>query len=160
MHDIQGNLGTYQPDSYKALAELDRRVTSAAADSGLGERLAELVKIRVSQLNGCSFCLRMHTRDAIRQGETPDRLAVLAAWWESHAFNDTERAALQFAEQATFPGDHCRLPERRAVYPATLTDRQKAAVLWLTITINAWNRLAVFGHRPAEPDPTATDRPL
>jgi AhpD family alkylhydroperoxidase len=99
------NVGKQYPDSYQALAELERH---AAADAGLDQRLAELVKIRVSQLNGCAFCLRMHTTDAIKHGEAPDRLAVLPTWWESHYFADTEQAALQLAERVTLPAEHGR----------------------------------------------------
>ncbi|MFL6097001.1 MAG: carboxymuconolactone decarboxylase family protein, partial [Blastococcus sp.] len=71
------------------------------ADAGPDPLLAELVKIRISQLNGCAFCLRMHTRDALAKGETSDRLAFFAAWWESQYFTAQEQAALAPAEQVT-----------------------------------------------------------
>lgn len=144
------NIGKQYPDSYQAMTELSKRAAAAAADAGLDQQLAELVRIRVSQLNGCAFCLRMHTQDAIKHGETPDRLAVLPAWWESQYFTDVERAALQLAEQVALPGDHGRLPDRGAD-PAALTDKQIAAVTWLAIVINAWNRVAVFSHYPVAP---------
>jgi AhpD family alkylhydroperoxidase len=144
------NISKQYPDSYQALLELDRRAAAAVADAGLDQRLVELVKIRVSQLNGCAFCLRMHTQDAVKHGETPDRLAVLPAWWESQYFSDAERAALQLAEQVTLPSDIGRVPTRGAD-PAALTDKQTAAVTWLAIVLNSWNRVAVFSHYPVSP---------
>lgn len=144
------NITKQYPHSYQALTELDKQAAAAVADADLDPQLAELVKIRVSQLNGCAFCLRMHTQDAIKQGATPDRLAVLPAWWESQYFTEPERAALQLAEQVALPGDHGRLPGRGAD-PSALTDKQTAAVTWLAIVISAWNRVAVFSHYPVAP---------
>lgn len=144
------NITKQYPDSYQTLVELDQNAATAAADAGLDEQLADLVKIRVSQLNGCAFCLRMHTQAAVKHGETPDRLAVLSAWWESQYFTEQERAALQLAERVTLPGDHGGVPDRGAD-PTALTDKQIAAVTWLAIVINSWNRVAVFSHYPVAP---------
>ena len=88
------NISKQFAEPYKTFAALDAQVKSAVEQAGLSVLLAELVKIRVSQLNGCAFCLRMHTRDALAAGETTDRLAVLPAWWESQYFTDQEQAAL------------------------------------------------------------------
>jgi AhpD family alkylhydroperoxidase len=84
------NLGKQHPASYKTLGALSAQADTAVRESGLDPLLAELVRIRVSQLNGCAFCLRMHTRDAPAKGESTDRLAVLAAWWESQYFSAQE----------------------------------------------------------------------
>ncbi|MFZ4843985.1 carboxymuconolactone decarboxylase family protein [Mycetocola saprophilus] len=70
-------------------------------DANIAPKLVELVKIRVSQLNGCAFCLRMHTRDAIALGGTSDRISVIAAWWESQYFTKEEQAALAIEESVT-----------------------------------------------------------
>lgn len=75
--------------------QLNKTIMESATDSGLDERLIELVKIRAAQLNGCAFCLKLQIRDAIEHGETPDRLAVVPVWWESQYFLEQERAALQ-----------------------------------------------------------------
>ncbi len=83
---------------------LNQQAMDAHAAAGLDAKIAELVKIRISQLNGCAFCLRMHTREAIEFGESVDRIAVIAAWWESQYFSEPERAALALAE------DVIRLP--------------------------------------------------
>lgn len=141
------NLSKQHPAAYALVAELDKTVLEAAASANLDPLLIELVKIRVSQLNGCAFCLRMHTRDAIAKGETADRLAVLAAWWESQYFNDQERAALGLAEEVT----RLSVPPRDDWDTGALTDEQVSAVSWLAIAMNAWNRIAIRSHYPVKP---------
>jgi len=141
------NLGKVHPESYRGLVSLDKEVASAIAAAGLDPLLAELVKIRVSQLNGCAFCLRMHTRDALAKGETTDRLAVVAAWWEAQYFTAQERAALALAEQITLQPE----PAPRPWDDGSLTPEQASAVSWLAIVMNAWNRVAVTSHYPVAP---------
>lgn len=137
------NIGKIYPDAYKAMLELNTRAGEAATAAGLDAKLVELVKMRVSQINGCAFCLRMHAADAVKVGETPERIAILAAWWESQYFTETEQAALQLAEQVSVIGDHGRVPERGVDIDAHLTREQIAAVTWEAIVIGAWNRIAV-----------------
>lgn len=131
------NISKTHPAAYQAMIELDRRAVEAATESGLTPRLIELVKIRASQLNGCAFCLRMHTEDAMKHGESWERLAVVAAWWESQYFTGQEQAALQLAEQVTLVSDHGRLAERGVAVEEHLTEAQVSAVTWLTIVINS-----------------------
>lgn len=85
------NLSKQHQDAYGAVIAFDATVREAVTSAGLDPKLAELVEIRVSQINECAFCLRMHTRDALALGETTDRLAVVAAWWESQYFSKEER---------------------------------------------------------------------
>ncbi|WP_420750250.1 carboxymuconolactone decarboxylase family protein [Rhodococcus sp. O3] len=141
------NLGKQHPAPYKSVLTLNKEVEEAVAAAGLDPKLAELVKIRVSQLNGCAFCLRMHTRDAFDKGETTDRLAVLAAWWESQYFTEQERAALALAEEVTHPME----PGRHEWDDGSLSDEQVSAITWLAIVMNAWNRIAVRSHYPVAP---------
>jgi AhpD family alkylhydroperoxidase len=141
------NLGKQHPANYRSLAALDKEVGTAIAEAGLDPLLAELVKIRISQLNGCAFCLRMHTRDALAKGETTDRLAVVAAWWESQYFTTQEQAALALAEQVTSLTE----PARRPWDNGSLTPEQVSAISWLAIVMNAWNRVAVTSHYPVAP---------
>lgn len=136
---------------YQAMMELQKRAVEAGADAGLSPLLVELVKVRASQLNGCAFCLKMHNADAIKHGETADRLAVLAAWWESQYFTGEEQAALQIAERVTLISDHGRLFDRGVEPSDILNDKQIAAVTWLTIVINSWNRIALSSHFPVAP---------
>lgn len=147
------NIGEAHPDAYRALLALNNQVAADATAAGLGKRLVELVKIRASQLNGCAFCLRMHTADAVAAGETPERLAVLAAWWESQYFDEAEQAALRIAEQVTLLGDRAGVPVRGADPREALTEAQISAVTWLTVVINSWNRVAVASHYPVAPPP-------
>jgi AhpD family alkylhydroperoxidase len=141
------NLGEQHPESYRTLARLDKEVGTAIAGAGLDPLLADLVKIRVSQLNGCAFCLRMHTREALAKGETADRLAVLAAWWECQYFTAQEQAALALAEQVTGLTGTARRPWD----DGALTPEQVSAISWLVIVMNAWNRVAVTSHYPVAP---------
>jgi AhpD family alkylhydroperoxidase len=141
------NLGKQHPDAYRSLTALDKEVRTAIAAAGLDPLLAELVRIRISQLNGCAFCLRMHTRDAITEGETSDRLAVVAAWWESQYFTAQEQAALALAEQVTGLTESPRRPWD----DGSLSPEQVSAVSWLAVAMNAWNRVAVTSHYPVAP---------
>lgn len=142
------SLGKQHPDVYKAQVALDAAASRAAESAGLDPLLVELVRIRVSQLNGCAFCLRMHVRDALAAGESSDRLAVVAAWWESQYFSEAEQAALALAEQVTAPASAPRFP----VPEGALSDEQHSAVAWVAIAINGWNRIAVTSHYPVGPD--------
>jgi AhpD family alkylhydroperoxidase len=136
---------------YQSMLEFSAKAEEAAADAGLSPLLVELVKVRASQLNGCAFCLRMHAADAVKHGETADRLAVVAGWWESQYFTREEQAALQLAESITLISDHGQLPDRGIVPADALTEKQIAAVTWLVIVINSWNRIAISSHYPVGP---------
>ena len=142
------NLSRQHPQAYQAMVAFDRAAIAAASAAGLDPLLIELVKIRISQLNGCAFCLRMHTRDAVAKGETVDRLAVIAAWWESQYFTDIERAALALAEEVT----ELPVPQPRRWDTGVLNEEQVSAISWLAVVMNAWNRIAISSHYPVGPD--------
>jgi AhpD family alkylhydroperoxidase len=141
------------PATFKALLALNEQAALLAAEAELDGLLVELIKIRVSQLNGCAFCLRMHTRDAVKAGETPERLAVLPTWRETDYFSAHERAALELSEAITFiAGEH--VPD--SVYAAAashLSDAQIAAVSWLAIVMNTFNRVAIASRYVVGPTP-------
>ncbi len=141
------NLSKKHPAIYKSVAALSKQADEALEAAGLDAKLGELVKIRVSQINGCAFCLRGHTRDAVALGETSDRLAVLAAWWESQLFTEQEQAALGLAEEVT----RLSVPERTDWNNGSLNDEQISAVSWLAIVMNSWNRIAIRSHYPVAP---------
>ena len=141
------NLGKQHPAAYKSVMTLSKETDEAVARAGLDLKLSGLVKIRVSQLNGCAYCLRMHARETIAAGDTADRLAVLAAWWESQYFTEQERAALALAEEIT----RMPVPEPRQWDDGSLNDEQVSAISWLTIVMNTWNRIAVRSHYPVAP---------
>ncbi|MET3436092.1 MULTISPECIES: carboxymuconolactone decarboxylase family protein [Sphingomonas] len=127
------------PEAIKAMTALEQSFTK----SGLDHDLLELVKFRVSQINGCAFCLHMHATDLRRHGESEMRLYMLSAWRESTLYSDRERAALGWAEALTL------LPETGAPdadYDALKAAFSDAEQVWLTMAIgaiNTWNRLQV-----------------
>ena len=88
------NLGKALPAIYKAVAATDELATKAAIEAGWSEGFTHLIKMRASQINGCAFCLRMHSRDALASGESADRLAVLPGWRETGYFSAKEQAGL------------------------------------------------------------------
>jgi AhpD family alkylhydroperoxidase len=141
------DIGKLHPAAYRQMMKLDEEVTTALEAAGLSPLLVELVKIRISQINGCAFCLRLHTRSAVAKGETADRIAVLAAWWESQYFTVQERAGLALAEQVTA----LAVPERRSWDDGSLTEEQASALSWLATVMNAWNRIAITSHYPVGP---------
>jgi AhpD family alkylhydroperoxidase len=124
------------PDAYRALVAVDRAVS-------LEPRLRELVKVRASILNGCAFCIEMHTEAARELGETEQRLHALAAWEEAPWFSERERAALALTDAVTRVGD-THVP--RSVWDAAVAEfpaPELAQLVWAITVINAWNRIAV-----------------
>ncbi|MFD5419099.1 carboxymuconolactone decarboxylase family protein [Streptomyces sp. NPDC127069] len=136
------------PAAYQALLKTADAARAAAAEAGLDRILVELVNLRVSQLNGCAFCLDVHTRAAVRAGESARRLGVLAAWRDTGLFTPRERAALALAEATTHPAD--ALAQERAYAEAreALDDGEISAVIWVAITINAFNRVSILSKHP------------
>ena len=140
------------PEAYQALKGVSKQAELAALGAGLDPLLIELVKLRASQINGCAFCLRLHTRDAIRKGETTDRLAVLSSWRDTEYFTEAERAALAITEEITLIADVTSGRRAEADDHAELSDAQVAAVRWVGISINAFNRLSIVSHHPVDPE--------
>lgn len=122
----------------------------AVAESGLEQGLIELVKTRASQMNGCAFCIHMHTRDARAHGESEARLYLLDAWRESPLYSARERAALGWTEALT---DIMRTHAPDADYEALSAEfsaEEQVKLTLLITTINAWNRIAI-GFRSVHP---------
>ncbi|MDZ5662413.1 carboxymuconolactone decarboxylase family protein [Nocardioides sp. S-58] len=133
------NIADLEPHLYGAAIALGLEADAAAIDAGLSTGFVELLKMRVSQLNRCAFCLRWHSRDALAKGETADRLAVLSAWRETSYFDEAERAELALVEHVAI------IAERTGEAPDTsaMTPEQVAAVAWVAIAIGTLNRIAV-----------------
>ena len=110
---------------------------------GIEKSLIELVKIRASQINGCAFCLDMHTREARALGETEERLHVLAAWHESPAFTDRERAALAWTDSLTDIADGHVPDEVYDEVKKLFSEKELAYLTAAVVAINGWNRIAV-----------------
>ncbi|GGR73972.1 MULTISPECIES: carboxymuconolactone decarboxylase family protein [Streptomyces] len=140
------------PAAYDALVRTSEAVRKVAAEAGLDRSLVELVNLRVSQINGCAYCLHVHTRAALRAGETTPRLGVLAAWRDTELFTPAERAALALAEATTAPADTAAQETAYAAARAVLTDDQISAVIWVAVTINAFNRVSIMSRHPVRPE--------
>ena len=131
------------PTFSRALSHLDNAATKELDRVGFDPALRELVRVRASQLNGCAYCIDMHTKDARAVGETEQRLYGLAAWRETPYFSARERAALAFTEAVTLlAGEHVPQAEYDAVAEQFSPDEVGALVALIT-TINAWNAVSV-----------------
>jgi AhpD family alkylhydroperoxidase len=141
---------TVAPETMKPLIALE----ASLAESGLEHSLIELVKMRASQINGCAYCLHMHSSEARKAGESEARLYLLDAWQESELYSPRERAALAWTEALTLVSK-THAPD--AAYDAALGQFSEAEMVKLTLligTINLWNRIAI-GFRSHHPN----DRP-
>ena len=138
------NFAKAAPAAYEAMMGLGAPVK----ESGLDTRLVELVKIRASQINGCSFCLDLHRGIALRAGETDERIVMLDAWREAPFYSDRERVALEWTEALTLITEG-HVPD--AVYGQALkhfSEAELAALSLAIVQINAWNRLMVAFRTP------------
>ncbi|NAS25446.1 carboxymuconolactone decarboxylase family protein [Herbidospora sp. NEAU-GS84] len=135
------------PEAYKAMLGLERYLRS----SGLPSQVVELVKLRASQINGCAYCVHMHSADMKKAGEPDERIWGVAAWRETPSFTPAERAALALTEEATRLADSAGVGDEvwgEAV--KYFDDAQLAALVVCISTINAWNRIAVTTHKEPE----------
>lgn len=131
-----------EPKAYEAMYGFEKYL----AQTNLEASLKELIKIRVSQINGCAFCINLHTKDARKMGETEQRIYALNAWRETPFFNERERAVLALAEEITFI--YKGVAEDTYRNAALVLDEQTLAqTIMAIITINAWNRIAITTHQ-------------
>ncbi|PAY06951.1 MULTISPECIES: carboxymuconolactone decarboxylase family protein [Bradyrhizobium] len=134
------------PETIKALVAVESQISA----SGLEQSLIELVKTRASQINGCAYCINMHTEDARKHGETEQRLYLLNAWRESPLYSERERAALAWTEALTLVSEtHAPDADYEAVR-AEFSDSELVNLTTLIGAINAWNRIAI-GFRAVHP---------
>lgn len=144
-------LDKVSPAAWKAAGAYSQAIGEAATAGGLAPAEAELIKVRASQLNGCAFCLDLHTREALAAGVPQQQLDLLPAWRDTALFSERERAVLAVAEAAT------RLPlteESRAdLFGAqtVLGDEAFVAAEWVAATINLFNRVSILSEHPVRP---------
>jgi AhpD family alkylhydroperoxidase len=127
-----------EPNAYKAMLGLETYIHR----TGIDHKLLHLIKIRASQVNGCAFCINMHTADARKEGETEQRIYALNAWRETPYFTDEERAVLAFTEAVTLIVNH--VPDD--VYTEMtryFSEQQIAQIIMAIAAINAWNRMGI-----------------
>lgn len=134
------------PDTMRPMLDLEKQVR----ECGLEHSLIALVKTRASQINGCAFCIHMHTRDARADGETEERLYLLDAWRESPLYTARERAALAWTEALTLISQTHAPDQDYHALREQFSEEEQVKLTLLIATINAWNRLAI-GFRSVHP---------
>jgi len=141
MQARMNNIAIIVPDSLKALQDLAK----SAEKGGVPHRTVDLVHLRASQINGCSVCVDMHSRDLRKAGETDERLFAVAAWRDAPYFTDAERAALALTEAVTRLSDQANpVPDEIWLEAARHYDEQALAALIINISlINVWNRFNI-----------------
>jgi AhpD family alkylhydroperoxidase len=131
------------PGFSRAVSDLDEAATAEADQAGIDPTLRELVRLRASQLNGCAYCVDLHSRDARKAGAAPQRVDAVAIWRDASLFTAAERAALDFTEQVTLLAE-TRVPDvavQAAI--AAFGEKGTAALLSLVVAINTWNTIGV-----------------
>lgn len=135
------------PKAMKIMLEVEKYIKE---DTTIEPILFELIKTRVSQINGCAYCLNMHTIDAVKLGESPRRLYLLNAWRETNIFTDKEKAALELTEQLTYVST---VEVEEDIYEQTLkhfTEKEFADLVIIINQINAWNRINISTHNDVD----------
>lgn len=138
------NLSKADPKAFEAMLGLEKYL----AESGLDKKLYELIKTRASQINGCAYCINMHTRDALKIGETAQRLFLLDAWRETNLFTEKEKTVLALTEAMTLIAGNPVSDEIYDAAKAHLSDKEFAAVIMAVVAINGWNRIAITSQTP------------
>ncbi|MEP6466208.1 MAG: carboxymuconolactone decarboxylase family protein [Parafilimonas sp.] len=133
------------PEAYRAIYAIEKYLSA----SGLKEAHKNLIKIRASQVNGCAFCINMHTKEARAAGETEQRIYLLNAWKEVDLFTEEEKALLAFTEAVTLISNHVS-DEVYANAAKFFEDKYLVHIIMAIVAINAWNRIAITTQLPPE----------
>ena len=133
------DMETVAPVGYKAMIGLEMYL----AKISLNHTQKELIKLRASQINGCAFCLDMHSKDALKYGETVQRIVLLNAWPEAEVFSAEEKALLAMVEVITLISEHGLSDETYQVAQQFFSETQIGEIIMATVVINAWNRIAI-----------------
>jgi len=132
------NIKKVEPAAYEAMYGLEKYIST----TNINPILLELIKMRASQINGCAFCLNMHSKDARKIGETEQRLYLLNAWKETTLFTEEEKAVLALTEEVTLISNHVSDETYRNA-SRFFNEQDLARLIMAIITINAWNRIAI-----------------
>lgn len=133
------NMATTETGAFKAMMGLENYLQTVS----ISKTLKELIKIRASQINGCAYCIDMHTKDAIKYGETTQRIFLLNAWRETNLFTEEERVILAMTEEVTLISQHGLTDETHAEAEKFFDKNTIAQIIMAIVTINAWNRIAI-----------------
>lgn len=133
------NINETEPQAFKAMYALENYLGTIQ----LTQIQKELIKIRASQINGCAFCIDMHTKDALKYGETTKRIFLLNAWRETQLFTEEEKAILAITEEITLISNKGLSDETYKKAEQFFDKNQIAQIIMAVVTINAWNRIAI-----------------
>ncbi len=136
-----------EPDAYKAMLALEDYLHNAQ----LTKAHLGLIKIRASQINGCAFCINMHTSEALKQGETAQRIFLLNAWKETELFTEEERTILAITEEVTLIHQHGLTNDTYQQAEKLFGQNYLAQIIMAVVTINAWNRIAISTSKTVKP---------
>ncbi|WP_226831817.1 carboxymuconolactone decarboxylase family protein [Brachybacterium sp. FME24] len=136
------------PEAMRGLGSAAEAVADATSDLGIPRSVVEVMHLRISQLNGCAYCLHVHHRRAVRAGNSEGKLAQLPAWRDSTAFDAVERAALTIGETITELPDPAVRDRDLLLSRDVLGDDAFAALEWAAILMNAFNRISIVSHHP------------
>lgn len=153
------NIGKTHPNLQQALMGFEKQAHDAMIKAGFSEGFTHLIQLRSSQINKCAFCVRHHTREAVKPvtepsggGESIDRIGVLPAWRETtNYFSDKERAALGLLEAITNVADGQVPDEVYVEATKVLSPEELSAVQWISVSINAWNRVGIICRYQVKP---------
>ena len=136
------NIQQLEPEAYKAMLGLENYL----ATTSLTDIEKELIKIRTSQINGCAYCIEMHTKDALGYGETHQRIFALNAWWESPLFDEKEKVLLKMTEEITHIQQKGLTEDTYTAAQKHFTGNEIAQIIMQIGTINLWNRIGISTH--------------
>ena len=144
------NYSKILPEGMRVMNTLDHY----SQNCGLEPELLDLIKLRASQVNGCAYCVDMHSKDARSGGETEQRLYSLSVWRETPFYTDRERAALAFTEAVTLIAERRMQDEVYEQARQQFSDEELVKLMLAIVTINAWNRFTIFGNVPGSYQPS------
>ncbi len=145
--DTRIDIKTLEPGAYKGMMVLEQYIRS----TNLPPLLREMIKIRASQINGCAYCIDMHTQEALKIGEAQRRIFALSAWKESPLFTKEERAVLQLTEEVTLIAEQGLSDETYHEALKFYNENELAQIIMQIVIINSWNRIAISTHEIFEP---------
>lgn len=141
------NINATEPQAYKAMFALEGYLAKAE----ISKTLKELIKIRASQINNCAYCIDMHTKDALKNGDTSQRLFLVSAWREATKFfTEEEQTVLKMTEEITLIHQNGLSEDTYRKASGIFSENQIAQIIMAIVTINAWNRIAISTHQEIE----------
>lgn len=136
------DIGRLEPKAYEAMMVMEKYLGESTIEVGL----SELLRFRASQINGCAYCIEMHSQEALKKGEMQNRLFALSAWWESPLFSKKEKSALAMTDEITKIAKSGLRDETFEKVKEYFSENEIAQLIMLICSINTWNRIAVSTH--------------